>query len=229
MTHKQLDLPVHSDFWNADSRKKLVDLLSGDLDFHDQVSNYATHNFHAFPAKFPPQLPQKFIEGLTKPDDVVLDPMMGSGTTVIEALLAKRHAIGFDIDPLAILLSRVKVTSVDADEVKAQGRQIVGKAEAALKKPDSLIDKLNRRFDEKTREFVEYWFAPETQLELMALISVIEELTDSRLREFFQVVFSSIIITKSGGVSLAFDLAHTRLTELKLFYHEQERCCWVKR
>ena len=42
------------------------------------------------------------------PDAVVLDPMMGSGTTILEAYLAERKGIGFDIDPLAIMISKVK-------------------------------------------------------------------------------------------------------------------------
>ena len=43
---------------NGSYRKRLISLLSRDLDFHDQQSSYASHNFHAFPAKFPPQLPR---------------------------------------------------------------------------------------------------------------------------------------------------------------------------
>lgn len=46
-------------------RETLINLLYEDLDFHGEDSSYATHNFHAFPAKFPPQLPKKFIDGLT--------------------------------------------------------------------------------------------------------------------------------------------------------------------
>ena len=56
----------------------LEKLLSNDLDFHNSSCNYVSHNFHSFPAKFPPQLPQHFIQALTKPGDIVLDPMVGS-------------------------------------------------------------------------------------------------------------------------------------------------------
>jgi DNA modification methylase len=77
-------------------RERLVDLLSQDLDFHGRDSGYASHNFHSFPAKFPPQLPRKFIEALTAPGDVVLDPMMGSGTTVLEAFLSGRRGVGVE-------------------------------------------------------------------------------------------------------------------------------------
>ena len=69
---------------------RLKKLLVSDLDFHGKDSSYASHNFHSFPAKFPPQLPRKFIEWLTDPGDLVLDPMMGSGTTILEAFLLGR-------------------------------------------------------------------------------------------------------------------------------------------
>src|SRR5690606_41193864 len=85
--------PKTSNFIDARYRAQLVAALSGDLDFHNHSSREFTHSLHAFPAKFPPQLPRKFIEALTQPDDVVFDPMSGSGTTILEALLAGRKSI----------------------------------------------------------------------------------------------------------------------------------------
>src|SRR6516165_8014944 len=81
-------------------RQRLSALLQGELNFHGEDSSYASHDVHAFAAKFPPQLPRAFIRVLTAPGDVVLDPMMGSGTTIVEALLEGRRGIGLDIDPL---------------------------------------------------------------------------------------------------------------------------------
>jgi hypothetical protein len=75
-------------------RQKLSALLEGDLNFHGENGNYASHAVHAFAAKFPPQLPRAFIRGLTAPGDFVLDPMMGSGTALVEALLEGRRGIG---------------------------------------------------------------------------------------------------------------------------------------
>ena len=87
MSSQQLKFPTIQQSFaprlDASYRERLSDLLSSDLDFHGKSSAYASHNFHAFPAKFPPQLPRKFIEGLTEPGDVVLDPMVGSGTTIL--------------------------------------------------------------------------------------------------------------------------------------------------
>ncbi len=197
--------------------EKLRNLLAKDLDFHSQDSRYASHNFHSFPAKFPPQLPRKFIQSLTAPGEAVLDPMMGSGTTLLEAFLLGRYGIGFDIDPLALLLTKTKVTALDIRQVAQIGTSIVNNAKVAVdENQDQLKKELAERWDAKTRDFVNYWFASETQIALLALATEIEHITDEQIRAFFELAFSAIIITKSGGVSLAFDLAHTRPHKAKI-------------
>ena len=196
----------------ADGRRaRLEALLRGELDFHRQPGAGASHAFHAFPARFPPQLARHFIDGLTAPGDVVLDPMAGSGTTVVEAFLAGRQALGFDIDPLACLQSRVKTTALPPDKTLRQGYAILERARDALSQdPAGLSARLAARFDPASRRFVDYWFAAATQLELQALLEQIERLPCPDTRAFMLLAFSATIITKSGGVSLALDLAHTR-------------------
>ena len=78
------------------------------------------------------------------------------------------------------------------------------------------MHRLERRWDRKTKDFVDYWFARETQIELLALIEAIVQVSDSGLRSFFELALSAIIITKSGGISLALDLAHTRPHKAKI-------------
>ena len=115
--------------WTASSTRRLLSrILAGELDFHQSASNYATHSIHAFAAKFPPQLPRIFIEGLTNPGETVLDPMMGSGTAIVEAFLANRCAMGFDIDLLALLICRVKTMPVDFLEASWAGKRIISYA-----------------------------------------------------------------------------------------------------
>lgn len=186
-------------------------VLQSDLDFHGKNSTYATHALHAFPAKFPPQLPQVFIQNLTKPGEIVLDPMMGSGTTLLEAVLLGRKTIGFDIDPLALRISQVKVDPPDIGRIGELGEAILTSArEHFSQNPGELIDRLDQRFDSSSRAFINYWFTPATQQELIALLLEIEKIEEIRLRSLFELILSATIITKSGGVSLARDLAHTR-------------------
>jgi hypothetical protein len=73
-----------------------------------------------------------------------------------------------------------------------------------------------KNWDKKTREFIDYWFPPETQIELLALRKQIGKIRNPMIKDFFDLAFSATIITKSGGVSLAFDLGHTRSHRAKV-------------
>ena len=203
-------------------KRTLIDLLSGDLDFRDQDGRLASHNFHAIPAKFPPQLPQKFIATLTESGGIVLDPMLGSGTTIVEAFLTGRAGLGFDIDPLALRIAQVKVTPLDIPCVHRFANTILTQARKTVQSHrDRLQADLTRRWDEETWRFVDYWFAQETQIALLALLEEIAKIKDEGIRSFFEVAFSASIITKSGGVSLAFDLAHTRPHRAKIVMNKE--------
>ncbi len=191
--------------------ERLSSLLEADLGFHGANGRFATHGWHPFPAKFPPQLPQFFIEHLSEPGQTVLDPMLGSGTTLVEAQRLGRKAIGCDIDPLARMIAAAKLTPLDAIDALKTGRAVLERARKDYwSRRGALEDDRLGRFDEKTRDFLDYWFPEDRQLELVALLRQIEEVENSSMRRFLQVVFSSTIIAKSGGVSLARDLAHTR-------------------
>jgi hypothetical protein len=199
-------------------RDRLTTLLEGELNFHGEDSGYASHDVHAFAAKFPPQLPRAFIRGLTSPGNIVLDPMMGSGTTVVEALLEGRQGIGLDIDPLALRLGRVKTMPLDIDSLRYAGNKVISRANTLLSNGKTIERNLSKRFDERTKAFIDYWFLPATQRELMALVLAIQDVRDISTRRFLELTFSSTIITKSGGVSRARDLAHSRphLDETKI-------------
>ena len=190
--------------------RKLSALLRKDLDFGSSDSGYASHAIHPFAAKFPPQIPRLFIEELTQSGDSILDPMAGSGTAIVEGLLLRREVFGFDIDPLAVRLCTVKTTWLEPQELERKGLEIIEGAAATSNSERLLQRELEIRFDLETREFLDYWFLPGTQLELLSLILTIEKTTDFPVRDFFELVFSSTIIAKTGGVSLARDLAHSR-------------------
>lgn len=78
-----------------------------------------THNFYRYPARFSPKFVRAAIESFSEPGDLVLDPFMGGGTTVVEALALGRNAIGTDISSLAVFIAEVKTTLFADDEFDA--------------------------------------------------------------------------------------------------------------
>lgn len=204
--------------FDGNTHAALKQVLSGDLDFHGVTDAHAAHRIHSFPAKFPPQLPRVFIEALTCPGDFVLDPMSGSGTTILEAYLAGRQAIGFDIDPLALRIARAKTTPLDEHEVAHSASQVISRALVILKQRSPSPCKNGH--DEATQEFIEYWFMPNTVCELIALTEELAKVESETIRSFLELALSATIITKSGGVSLALDLAHTRPHKAKVVINQ---------
>ncbi len=84
----------------------------------DRVSGL-THCHYKYPARFSPKFVASAIEALTFPGDTVLDPYMGGGTTIVEAVGANRLAIGCDINSLAVFVARVKTATLSVREVAA--------------------------------------------------------------------------------------------------------------
>ncbi len=138
----------------------------------------------------------------------MLDPLAGSGVTLVEGLLSARNVIGVDIDPLAVRLCLAKTIMYSPAQVETAGYRVLESAQR-LTQQDALST-FRRSIDARTLQFIDYWFQPQTQRELAALAQAIRNEQDSRLKTLLEVIFSSIIVTKSGGVSTALDLAHSR-------------------
>ena len=78
----------------------------------------------SYRACFKPQLPRFFIERLTRPGDVVYDPFMGRGTTLIEAALLGRTPYGCDVNPLSQIFVRARLNPPGFSEVEARLKKI---------------------------------------------------------------------------------------------------------
>src|SRR5207249_5998698 len=75
---------------------------------------------HPYPARMVPDIARKLISTYSEPGDVVYDPFCGSGTTLVEAGLQDRHGIGVDLNPFAVLLTRVKTSPMDPELLLAE-------------------------------------------------------------------------------------------------------------
>jgi hypothetical protein len=91
----------------------------------------------SYRACFKPQLPRFFIERLTQPGDVVYDPFMGRGTTVVEAALLGRIPWGNDVNPLSIVMTRPRLNPPTLEAVTARLKAIP--LEEAVDTPEELL------------------------------------------------------------------------------------------
>lgn len=104
-----LDLPTYvNEFWTSKQRAEEASSLH-------EVS---------YRACFKPQLPRFFIDRLTKQGDLIYDPFMGRGTTLLEAALARRVPAGNDANPLSRMLLEPRLSPPSLDQVKQRLSEI---------------------------------------------------------------------------------------------------------
>ncbi|MCI0529926.1 MAG: site-specific DNA-methyltransferase [Nitrospira sp.] len=192
-------------------RAKIVlqNLLRSDLHFQTIEKHSILHNTHPFEGRFNPTLPKLFIEALTEQGEVVLDPMCGSGTTVIEAAMVGRVGIGLDCDPLAVKLVRMKTGRLDPGKVRILLYRIVNNAfVSSLAPPDTIHQVLKGHFGEENLDFFYDHFSEASILQLASLIREIQRVEESALKNFFEIIFSSVILhqTKKNRDTIKFFL-----------------------
>jgi transposase len=146
-------------------------------------TRYLTHSYHTYPAKFIPQLAAKLIKELSQKNEIVVDPFMGSGTTVVEALLQERLSVGVDINPIATLIAKVKSTPLEPVILKQTYNELTEKL-LTHSKLTPLIPQHER---------LDYWFPQPQQEQLGAILNQIYQITPVEIKDFFLVAFSQIL------------------------------------
>jgi len=156
---------------------------------------YLTHDYHKYPAKFIPQLAQRLILENSNPGDLVCDPFMGSGTTLLEAILNSRRAYGSDIQPLSVLISKAKTTSIEPDYLKEQISSLLVGISADLENRSDIktFRTVNSSSFIPYNKKIDYWFPEEQKTDLGIILSRINSLGDQKIRTFLLCGFSNIL------------------------------------
>lgn len=97
--------------------KTIVPVYQNEFWTAKQRSGHSIHEI-SYRACYKPQLPKFFIERLTKKNDVVYDPFLGRGTTLIEANLLARRVVGNDVNPLSVILTAPRLSPPNIFEIK---------------------------------------------------------------------------------------------------------------
>lgn len=187
--------------------------------------NTYTHGFHKYPAKFIPHIPKwaigKYLNG--NKDKNILDPFCGSGTTLVEGVLAGYNVIGVDVDPLSVMISKVKTTRVDETELKKISKWLIKEVKANQKgtfEPDC-----------KT---IEHWFTKDAIKKLSTIRTLINQIPKkfgkhgkvNDIQDLLLICFSSIIrgVSNADNESQKTYVSHTKIKkplEVNSFFFSQ--------
>ncbi len=162
----------------------IKELKSVDWDFKN-VKNGGINHFHWYPATFPSAIPGTLIPILSSPGDIVVDPFSGSSTTGIEAVRLGRNIIGFDTNPVAVLLSRAKHYFPTKSSIYKEFKYDEYTNDWPLMPSPKTLH--------PQEEELLQWYHPRTYKELLYLLEKISKIKNSKLRESMQAVLSSIL------------------------------------
>jgi DNA modification methylase len=165
--------------------------------------NPHVHGLHPYPAKFIPHIPRALIQAYAPQASVVLDPMCGSGTALVEAVAAGHTAVGVDINPIATLVSRAKTTALTAhdaatlsalaDRFDKLGRELTN-TPTALERLAPVGPLPN--FPNRSK-----WFALHVAQELLLAKNFIAALDSVAATELARCVFSATVVSVSNQES----------------------------
>jgi site-specific DNA-methyltransferase (cytosine-N4-specific) len=162
----------------------------GDIDwnFSNRTPLSEIEGIHPYPARFIPEIPAALLDCLElKPGTAVLDPFVGSGTTLVECQRRGLPAIGVDLNPIACLISRVKTSTLPIGVDKALAR-VINSANNS------------RNINIPNIPNLDHWFSQEAQLVIANLVASINEAPPA-CQDILRVSLSSILVRVSNQES----------------------------
>mgnify|MGYP004453534187 FL=1 len=166
-------------------------------DFIGADTKEYTHSFHIYPAMMIPQVAREILNRYkTKEMSVLFDPYCGTGTSLVEGSLVGLKCIGTDLNPLARLISKSKVTKVDINNIKSLFKNfekyITSNKSIDLEKPN-----INN---------IDFWFKDKQINDLLIIKYFIDNIKDDDEKDFFLVPFSETLrevsLTRNGEFKL---------------------------
>jgi len=184
-----------------------------DWEFVDADTSYATHNLHRYSSKYIPQIAKNLITAFSKKNDTVLDTFVGSGTTLVECKLLSRNSIGIDMNPLAYLISMVKVTKI-SDIITRCMPNIL----SAIRNDIHHFRRSNKNYDAQSIlpyftnsyqkllkykkiyfDYIDSWFQPQVIEELCIIREHLSRIKDENLKKLCICGFSGILRSVSNA------------------------------
>jgi hypothetical protein len=141
------------------------------------------HSFHRYFGKLIPAIPRFAIDEFTKQGDLVYDPFCGTGTTLVESKYSNRNSYGIDLNPLAVLASKVKVTPISNDKLTEEYTRLISN----IKNDKSQIKKTEIPFCIN----IDHWYRDYVIRDLIKIKRHIDKIKDKDIKDFFLLCFSA--------------------------------------
>ncbi len=176
---------------NARSISRLAKI---DWDFAGSLSESPFSAIHWHPSRFASQLPASLIGVLSSPGDLILDPFVGSGTTLVESQRLGRRSMGIDLNPVSCLISRAKTLQNKADTIRDAVGAIGNDATALIGRQRQLRQSNSPGVEIPATVQRHKWYMPRTLADLGQLWALRRSYRGIK-RILCEAAFSAILMT----------------------------------
>jgi site-specific DNA-methyltransferase (cytosine-N4-specific) len=166
--------------------------------------------------------------GLVPRNGLVADPMCGSGTTLVESLLAGRRALGLDMNPLSVRLAGAKslLVSVPPDELRKSYSALSARLAQNRRNGNNALANF-RQLPKVDQEYLQRWFAEKVLRDLDLIVDAVNAVESVAPRELFVIALSNILRRvswqKTDDLRVRKDLSGSQPDTVTEFLDEVER------
>lgn len=222
---------------SSETKKRKIDYS---WDFKGENTKSYTHGLHNYPAMFIPQLARRLLLNCSQTGDTICDIFCGSGTALVESRLLGRNAYGVELNPLAVLLAKVKTTPIKPESLQKTYISLLSDIKDYKPKKEELPNFFN----------IDFWFKENVTYELTKIKKCLNDIKNEEIKNFFFVAFSETIRyasnTRNGEFKL-YKMSKEKLKDynpdvisifkkriekniqgMKSFYNDVDNSTWVK-
>jgi DNA modification methylase len=201
-------------------------------DLPENVRTKHVHRLHPYLGKFIPQLVEVFLRRFFRAGQIVLDPFVGSGTTLVQANELGIHSIGYDVSAFNVLLCRAKTRVYRPELVEKELRDVLEKTKArarhdakqmVLFASEAPYSDIEADLPPESRDYLRRWYAPTALSELLTFKRLIQT-EEYEYSDLLKIVLSRA--ARSARLTRHFDLDFPKRPQTQRYWcYKHSRTC----
>ena len=222
------DQPVQPVSVTPDTSVETLNLNWSERDLPERERTKHVHRLHPYLGKYIPQLVEVFLRKYFASGDLIFDPFMGSGTTLVQANELGINSIGSDVSAFNTILSRAKTIHYDVKRVHDETHEVLKKTKAGLQSDISQLplfaqNDLASDVEIDADDYLKKWFAPQALSQLLAYRDIVE--AGSYLyKDLLRVILSRS--ARSARLTTHFDLDFPKRPQTEPYWcYKHSRTC----
>lgn len=219
--------PIRPDSVTPETPLEALNLNWTERDLPERLRTRHVHRLHPYLGKFIPQLVEVFLRKFFRPGQTVLDPFVGSGTTLVQANELGIHSVGYDISAFNVLLCRAKTAHYDLKQVRKEVYDVLERTRQATRRGEQLSllgdsDTLPI-YTHCDSDYLRTWYAPRALSELLTYRTIVED-GDYEYKDLLRVILSRS--ARSARLTPHYELDFPKAPQREPYYcYKHRRVC----